>query len=170
MQAIEMTPEMTVQLLQSNSISVPLYETDFYAWTQQQATLIPEGRWEEVDRSNLVEEIESLGKQQRRELRNLLGVLLGHLLKWQFQPSARSRSWLSTLRLQRLEISDLLDDNPSLKPYLEEAIDRAYLRGLAIAIDETNLPDNAFPSTCEYTLGEMIDREFYPGEDSDLLN
>ena len=166
MQAIE----MTVQLLQSNRISVPLYEIDFYAWTQRQAALIREGRWEEVDRSNLVEEIESLGKQQRQELRNRLGVLLGHLLKWQFQPSARRRSWLSTLRLQRLEISDLLDDNPSLKPYLEEAIDRAYLRGLAIAIDETNLPDKSFPSTCEYTLEEMLDRQFYPGEDSDLLN
>ena len=101
-----------------------LYETDFYAWTQQQAALVRDGRWEEVDRSNLVEEIESLGKQ-RQELHNRLGFLLGHLLKGQFQPSARSRSWLSTLRLQRLEISDLLDDNPSLKTYVEEAIDRA---------------------------------------------
>ena len=170
MQAIEMTAEMTVQFLQSNSVIAPLYETDFYAWTQQQAALVREGRWEEVDRSNLGEEIESLGKQQRQELRSRLGVLIGHLLKWQFQPNARSRSWRSTLRLQRLEISDLLDDNPSLKPYLEEAIDRAYLRGLAIAIDETNLPDDAFPLTCKYTLGEMLDREFYPGEESDLLN
>lgn len=162
-------PKMTARLPQSNIVSLPLYEIDFYAWTQQQAAFIRDGRWEEVDRSNLVEEIESLGKQQRQELRNRLGVLLGHLLKWQFQPSARSRSWLSTLRLQRLEIIDLLDDNPSLKPYLEEAIDRAYLRGLAIAIDETNLPDQAFPTTCEYTLTEMLDRQFYPGEESDLL-
>ena len=161
---------MTAHLPQSNVISRSLYEVDFYAWTQQQATLIQEGRWEEVDRSNVIEEIESLGKQQRQELRNRLGILLGHLLKWQFQPNARSRSWLSTLRLQRLEIIDLLDDNPSLKPYLEEAIDRAYLRGLAIAIDETNLPDSCFPKTCEYTLAEMLDRQFYPGGDSDLLN
>lgn len=173
MQAIEMTAEMmtaemTVRLLQSDSILVPLYETDFYAWTQQQAALVRDGRWEDVDRSNLIEEIESLGKQQRQELRNRLGVLLGHLLKWQFQPNARSRSWLSTLRLQRLEITDLLDDNPSLKPYVEEAIDRAYLRGLAIAIDETNLPDESFPPICEYTLEEMLDREFYPGEEGEL--
>jgi hypothetical protein len=163
-------PKMTARLPQSNFIVRSLYEIDFYAWTQQQVVLIRDGRWEEIDRSNVLEEIESLGKQQRQELRNRLGILLGHLLKWQFQPSARSRSWLSTLRLQRLEIIDLLDDNPSLKPYLEEAIDRAYLRGLAIAIDETNLPDEAFPSTCEYTLAEMLDRQFYPGEESDLLN
>jgi Domain of unknown function DUF29 len=162
-------PKMTARLPQSKIVSPPLYEIDFYAWTQQQAAFIRDGRWEEIDRSNLVEEIESLGKQQRQELRNRLGVLLGHLLKWQFQPSARNRSWLSTLRLQRLEIIDLLDDNPSLKPYLEEAIDRAYLRGLAIAIDETNLPDQAFPATCEYTLTEILDRQFYPGEESDLL-
>lgn len=163
-------PKMTAGLPQSKVISLPLYEIDFYAWTQQQVALIRDGRWAEVDRSNLVEEIESLGKQQRQELRNRLGILLGHLLKWQFQPNARSRSWLSTLRLQRLEIIDLLDDNPSLKPYLEEAIDRAYLRGLAIAIDETNLPEECFPETCEYTLVEMLDRQFYPGEESDLLN
>jgi hypothetical protein len=161
--AVELRPQDVIS-------SMSLYEIDFYAWTQQQAAVIRDGRWEEIDRLNLLEEIESLGKQQRQELRSRLGILLGHLLKWQFQPGARSRSWLSTLRLQRLEIVDLLNDNPSLKPYLDEAIERAYLRGLAIAIDETNLPNRSFPSTCEYTLTEMLDSEFYPGEESDFLS
>jgi hypothetical protein len=141
-----------------------LYDRDFYAWTQQQVALIREGRWEEIDRANLLEEIESLGKQQRQELRNRLGVLIGHLLKWQYQPQNRSRSWLSTIRLQRLDIVDLLNDNPSLKPYLDDAIDRAYLKGLAIAIDETNLPDRIFPQICEYSLENILDDQFYPGD------
>jgi hypothetical protein len=132
-----------------------LYDRDFYAWTQQQVALIREGRWEEIDRVNLLEEIESLGKQQRQELRNRLGVLMGHLLKWQYQPQNRSCSWLSTIRLQRLEIVDLLDDNPSLKSYLDDVIDRAYLKGLAIAIDGTNLPDRIFPQSCEYSLNPI---------------
>jgi Domain of unknown function DUF29 len=155
---------------QSNAeIRSLLYDRDFYAWTQQQATLIRDGRWDEIDCANLLEEIESLGKQQRQELRNRLGVLIGHLLKWQYQPQNRSRSWLSTIRLQRLEIVDLLDDNPSLKPYLDDAIDRAYLKGLAIAIDETNLPDRIFPQTCEYSLENILDDHFYPGDPDQIL-
>ena len=149
--------------------SVQLYDTDFYAWTQQQLRLIRDGCWAEVDRTNLLEEIESLGRQQRQELRSRLGILIGHLLKWHYQPQLRSQSWLTTLRLQRIEIVDLLNDNPSLKPYLEEAIDRAYLRGLAIAVEETKLSNHLFPIDCEYTLAEMLNDDFYPGENSDLL-
>ena len=122
-----------IALPQNSESSVQLYEVDFYAWTQQQSGLIRDGRWAEVDRINLREEIKSLGRQQRQELRSRLGILIGHLLKWQYQPQRRSQSWLTTLRLQRIEIVDLLNDNPSLKSYLEEAIDRAYLRGLTIA-------------------------------------
>lgn len=75
-----------------------LYEADFYAWTQEQARLLRNQQWSQIDLPNLVEEIESLGKQQRQELRNRLSVLLGHLLKWEYQPQRRSRSWLATLR------------------------------------------------------------------------
>lgn len=69
-----------------------LYETDFYAWTQEQADLLHSHQWSKLDLPNLIEEIESLGKQQRQELRHRLSVLLGHLLKWQYQPERRSRS------------------------------------------------------------------------------
>ena len=158
-----------IALPQNLETSVQLYEVDFYAWTQQQSVLIRDGRWAEVDRVNLWEEIESLGRQQRQELRSRLGVLIGHLLKWQYQPQRRSQSWITTLRLQRIEIVDLLNDNPSLKPYLEEAIDRAYLRGLTIAVDETNLSTDRFPIVCDYTLTEMLNDDFYPGESSGLL-
>lgn len=99
-----------------------LYESDFYAWTKEQAELLKHKTWEALDLPNLIEEIESLGRQERQELRNRLGVLLGHLLKWQYQPLNRGNSWLATIREQRREAARVLKENPSLKPYLPEAV------------------------------------------------
>jgi Domain of unknown function DUF29 len=96
-----------------------LYETDFYAWTQKQANLLRHQQWNQLDLCNLIEEIESLGKQQRAELRNTWSVLIAHLLKWEYQLEKRSRSWLNTIRIQRLDTLELLAENPSLKPYLQ---------------------------------------------------
>lgn len=143
-----------------------LYETDFYAWTQQQVKLLRHRQWSKLDLPNLIEEIESLGKQQRQELRNRLSILLGHLLKWQYQSEQRSRSWLSTIRVQRIDLYELLEDNPSLKPYLEEAIQKAYRKGLELAAGETNLSNKAFPQDCPYTFEEIFDYNFYPGNPS----
>ncbi|MHC5833638.1 MAG: DUF29 domain-containing protein, partial [Nostoc sp.] len=91
-------------------------ETDFYTWTQQQVSLLKTQQWDQLDTVNLIEEIETLGRRERQELRNRLGVLLGHLLEWQFQPEKRSNSWFSTIREQRVQIKLLLQDSPSLKP------------------------------------------------------
>ncbi|MEA5602584.1 DUF29 domain-containing protein [Nostoc sp. UHCC 0252] len=150
--------------------SPSLYETDFYAWTQQQVTLLRNEQWSQIDLQNLIEEIQSLGKQQRQELRNRLSVLIGHLLKWQYQPQRRSRSWLATLRIQRLDIAELLEDNPSLKPYVEEALRKAYLKGVELALGETDLPKRTFPVECPYSLVEIVDYDFYPGEPSKLVD
>lgn len=79
-----------------------IYKTDFYAWTQKQVDLLKTQQWDRLDLMNLIEEIETLGRKERQELRNRLGVLLGHLLNWQFQPEKRSSSWLSTIREQRI--------------------------------------------------------------------
>jgi hypothetical protein len=128
-----------------------LYETDFYAWTQAQAALLRSYQWSQLDLLNLIEEIESLGRQQRQELRNCLSVLIGHLLKWHYQSQHRSRSWLATIRIQRREIIRLLKDNPSLKPDLEAALKDAYENGRDLAMGETDLPEATFPVTCPYT-------------------
>ena len=141
-----------------------LYETDFYAWTEQQALLLQQQQWSELDLPNLIEEIESLGKQQRAELRNRLKVLIGHLLKWEHQPERRSRSWLMTIRVQRRDTQELLEENPSLKPYLEEALQKIYESGRDLAVGETNLPLKTFPENCPYTLDEIFRNGFYPGE------
>lgn len=150
--------------------SPSLYETDFYAWTQEQVTLLRNEQWNQIDLQNLIEEIQSLGKQQRQELRNRLSVLIGHLLKWHYQSGRRSRSWLATLRIQRLDIAELLEDNPSLKPYLEEALGKAYLKGVELAVGETDLPKRTFPVECPYSLVEIVNYDFYPGEPSKLID
>ncbi len=141
-----------------------LYDTDFYAWIQEQAKLLRHQQWSKLDLPNLIEEIESLGKQQRAELRNRLKVLIGHLLKWQYQPERRSRSWLMTIRVQRRDTQELLEENPSLKSYLEEALQKIYESGRDLAVGETNLPLKIFPENCSYTLEEIFRDGFYPGE------
>ncbi|QLE52368.1 DUF29 domain-containing protein [Nostoc sp. C057] len=139
-----------------------LYETDFYTWTQEQVSLLKTQQWDQLDTVNLIEEIETLGRRERQELRNRLGVLLGHLLKWQFQAEKRSNSWLSTIREQRVQIKLLLQDSPSLKPYLDEVFLSVYELGLALAIRETELGEQVFPEICPYTLSETLNPEFLP--------
>lgn len=146
-----------------------LYETDFYAWAQEQASLLRKHQWNQLDLLHLIEEIESLGKQQRQELRNRLSVLIGHLLKWEYQPQHRSRSWLATIRVQRRDTLGLLKDNPSLKPDLEDALAFAYENGRDLAMGETDLPEQTFPNKCPYSLTEILDNSFYPGEPSELV-
>jgi hypothetical protein len=141
-----------------------LYETDFYAWTIEQAKFLKDGVWDCLDISNLVEEIESLGKQQRQELRNRLGILLGHLLKWEFQPSHRSKSWLATIREQRRRIVDLLEESPSLKPYFPEVLEKAYQDGVDLAVRETSLDYKDFPQECLYSIEQVLDSSFFPGQ------
>jgi hypothetical protein len=137
-----------------------LYESDFYAWTQQQIDLLKTQAWQNLDVQNLVEELADLGRRERQELRNRFGVLLGHLLKWQFQPEYRSNSWLATIREQREQLNLLLEENPSLKPYLSEAIFISYKLGLNIAVQETGLPYEAFPAECPYSFEDAIDHSY----------
>ena len=103
-------------------------------------------------------------------IRNRLCLLIAHLLKWQFQAQKRSRIWLATIRIQRLDTIDLLEDNPSLKPYLEEALERAYKKVIILATKETDLPNKTFPTKCPYVLTDILDESFFPGEASDLLD
>ncbi|MEE3719369.1 DUF29 domain-containing protein [Tumidithrix elongata RA019] len=142
-----------------------LYEQDFYAWTQDQAELLRLGKWQALDIENLAEEIESLGKQQKQELRNRLGILIGHFLKWEFQSELRSKSWKATIREQRKQVQLNLKDNPSLKSYLEEAIGEAYELALALVVRETPLDYKDLPSECPYAIAQILDPQFPEGSD-----
>jgi hypothetical protein len=137
-----------------------LYEVDFYAWTQQQSEFLALGKWEDLDVKNLVEEIESLGKQQKQELRNRLGVLIGHILKWEYQPSFRSKSWRVTIREQRRRIKEHLLENPSLKSYLDQAVLVAYQDGIDLVLKETPLEEKDLPIDCVYTIEQIFEVGF----------
>ncbi|QJB43616.1 DUF29 domain-containing protein [Dolichospermum flos-aquae] len=139
-----------------------LYTSDFHAWTQEQVNLLKTQQWDTLDTVNLIEELETLGRKERQEFRNRLAVLLGHLLKWQFQAQKRSSSWLSTIREQRIQIKLLLQDSPSLKLYLEEVFLTAYELGLALAMRETQLGQQVFPEICPYTCEQTLNSEFLP--------
>lgn len=139
-----------------------LYDTDFYAWANEQAALLRAGKLDAADIENIAEEIESMGKAEKRELVNRLTVLLMHLLKWQFQPLLQGSSWRITIRRQRLDIVDLLDDNPSLKPQIADAMTRAYRRAIGEAALETGLPESTFPPVCPWPFEQAMDRDFWP--------
>jgi hypothetical protein len=138
------------------------YDRDFYQWTRDQAELLRRGRLAALDVEHLVEELESMGARERRELTNRIKVLIAHLLKWQCQPRLRSRSWDATIREQRLSLQDLLDDNPSLRPTLDDQLLRAYRLGRLLAIKETDLEENTFPAECPYSVAQVLDEGYYP--------
>jgi hypothetical protein len=140
-----------------------LYETDFYAWTLEQSKLLKAGDFKHLDVINLAEEVESLGKQQRQELENRLAILLGHFLKWDYQPERRSKSWKATIREQRRAVQKLIRQNPSLKPYLPEAIADAFESGLDLVVRETPLDYPDLPESCPYTPDHLFDPDFPEG-------
>lgn len=137
-----------------------LYESDFYAWTQQQATLLRNQDLEKLDMVNLIEEIEEMGRREKRELESRLEVLLMHLLKWQFQPNLRSRSWELTIKEQRLRLAKLLKENPSLKAILSEYVVSAYALAIISAEKETGL--DTFPEECPYQAAQVLNEKFIP--------
>lgn len=138
------------------------HDTDFYGWTLEQAELIKSKRLDEVDFEHLLEELESMGASEKRELLNRLGVLLAHLLKWQYEPDRRGRSWVNTIREQRRMIPLHLKQNPSLKGKLEEFMEDGYGLGRGIASDETGLPESTFPHDCPWVFEQILNSEFWP--------
>jgi hypothetical protein len=136
------------------------YDRDFYSWTHEQARLIREGRWDGIDRDNVAEEIESLGREQFNKLESALRVLMVHMLKWDHQPSRRSRSWVLSIETQRVELEDVLDDNPGLRPRVQEAVNRAYRKARLEAAKETELEKEAFPEICPYAFADIVGRAF----------
>jgi len=139
-----------------------LYDRDFYAWANEQAGLLRAGRLSEADIEHIAEEIESMGRSEKRELVNQLTVVLLHLLKWQRQPTLRGTSWRLTVEEQRNQIEDHLADNPSLKSAVQEAIVAAYRNALLGAARETGLDHGLFPVICPWSLEQIMDLAFYP--------
>ena len=138
------------------------YDDDFFAWTQEQARLLRDREFSEVDVVNAAEELEDMGRNVRNEIKSRLVVLVMHLLKWQHQPLLQSRGWSLTIREQRQEIADLLNESPSLRAAASD-MSRVYVRACTKAARETGLPENAFPAECPYTPEQILSEDFLPG-------
>ncbi|MCG9886498.1 MAG: DUF29 domain-containing protein [Cyanobacteria bacterium] len=131
---------MTAKTIPANT-----YETDFHDWAQQQAELLKARRWEDIDLENLIEEIEGLGASKRDALVSQIARLYLHLLKWHHQAHRRSRSWELSIKDARIEITDLLADNPSLRARLPELIAKGYSKARRQAEAQTGLAIDCFP-------------------------
>jgi hypothetical protein len=143
-------------------MTAPDYDTDFYAWTRQQAQALAAKDWRALDLDHLVEEIESLGNEQRHAVRSHLRVLLWHLLKWAYQPDHRSASWRTSILNARAEITDRLEDNRSLRPLLPTLLTWAYPRARRLAAAETDLPLATFPEACPWDLAQVLEEDWWP--------
>lgn len=143
-------------------MNTSLYEKDFYTWVQQQASLLSQKKFDQLDLPHLIEELEDLGKRHYDQLESRLMQLIAHLLKWQVQYWKRTNSWRATIRVQRTAIAKLLRRNPGLKSRLEEAMRESWEEARDLAIIETDLPDEKFPETCPFSLEEILSETFFP--------
>jgi hypothetical protein len=129
-------------------------------WSQEQAALLRDKKFTDLDLDNLAEEIEALGKRDRRELESRLRVLMTHLLKWRYQSEERSGSWRGTITEQRLRIQRLLRDSPSLLIQVQAGAHSEYPDARTKALDETGLL--TLPETCPFTAAQILDTAFWP--------
>ncbi|NEO70235.1 DUF29 domain-containing protein [Moorena sp. SIO3H5] len=154
-----------------------LYERDFYLWTEATAQQLREGEFTQVDVANLIEEVESIGQGEKRELKSRLIVLLMHLLKWMYQPGKRSDSWINTISEQRIALEELLEDSPSLRcdpraiyspigkrtvAFLPEVFEQCYQKARIKAAQETGIKLSIFPSQCSFAQEEVLEAGFFP--------
>ena len=141
-----------------------LYDTDFYAWTQEQAALLRDQKAQALDYANLAEEVESLGKSQQHALESRLEKLVLHLLKWRYQPDKRVRgqSWQRTILEQRRRLDRLLRQNPSLRSTVSTVLAESYAYIRRRTHLETRLPLTTFPEQCPWTVDQVLDDDFWP--------
>ncbi|UOP04819.1 DUF29 domain-containing protein [Conchiformibius kuhniae] len=140
------------------------YHQDLAAWAAHQAALLKAGRMQDLDVENLIEEMEAMSRKEHRELFNRMIVLIAHLLKWQYQPTHRGMSWRQTIFNQRNEISDLIEDSPSLANHFDDAewLNKAWRRGVQQAETETGI--KTLPQQPVWTIAEIREKDFFEQE------
>ncbi len=152
---------MTTQLSSATN-TANLYDRDYYLWLSHTAQLIKEGKFAEVDATNLIEEIEDMGRSEQRRVESNLVIVLLHLLKYKYQPEKRTNSWKSSIREHRRRLRDDFKASPSLKRYMTEVFDECYQDVREQAADETGLPLNTFPNLSPFTPTEVLDPDYLP--------
>ena len=143
-------------------VETPLYERDFCLWVEEQARLLKEGRLEQLDVVNLIDEIEDLSIDRKHAVTSNLVVILKHLLKHQYQPRRRSRSWLASIAEHRRRLRKEFQHAPSLRGYAREQFEECYQDGRRQALIETGMGPDALPSAPPYTFEQTLDPEFLP--------
>jgi hypothetical protein len=138
------------------------YDKDFYAWAMDNAKLLRQKKLSQIDVEHIAEELESMGRSDKRKLVSRLAVLLTHLLKWQYQPQRRTNSWKYTIEEQRIKVCEVLDESPSLNHELERNVLQAYKRAVLIAAKETMMNVEKFPQICPFVLSQAIKYDFFP--------
>ncbi|MCL1472330.1 DUF29 domain-containing protein [Argonema antarcticum] len=142
--------------------SKSLYDTDYLKWIKTTLEKLRVHDYSNIDWENLIEEIEDMGRSERRSLESNLIIILMHLLKWQYQPELRSGSWKGSIVEHRRRIREALKDSPSFKPYFEEVFAECYSDAVEQASAETGLSEETFPQLCPYTSAEVLDSQFLP--------
>lgn len=142
--------------------AIPLHDADFYTWTREQADLLRAGRWDALDTAHLIQELESMGAHERRELEARLSILLKHLLKWRYQPERRGASWRATIKIQRIDAGRVLEDNPGLTARLHGLYAGAYHRARIAAAGETGREESDFPERPPFTFEEAMNPDYWP--------
>jgi Domain of unknown function DUF29 len=139
-----------------------LYDADYVAWSIQQADLLQQHRFNELDLENLIDEVLDLGNRHRDALESNLIILLTHLLKWQYQPELRSSSWRGSIVEHRRRINKALAKYPSLRPYFATIFDECFQDALEQAVAETDLAASKFPQQSPYGQQDILDATFFP--------
>jgi hypothetical protein len=135
------------------------YEQDYYAWLMESAELLREGRLDAVDVAQLAEELEDMGRSERRAVESYLKVLIVHLLKWHYQPERRGASWELSVTNARDGIARRLQDSPSLRARLPEMVRARYPNARRHTALETGLPIEVLPEHCPFSLNELLEED-----------
>lgn len=141
-----------------------LYEQDYYLWLKKMAQLLHEDRLSELDKFNLIEELEDMGRSEKRAIKSNLTILFMHLLKHKYQPEKRSKSWLRTIVEHRRRLLILLEDSPSLKNYLQEVWYNCYQAARQDAATETQLTLTTFLEDCPFSIEQILNPDYLPNE------
>ena len=134
------------------------YDSDLYSWAVEQAALLRAGRIAEADALNIAEELDDVGNEQYDKLESAIRIILLHLLKWDHQPERRSRSWHSSIKVQRKHVEKVLRKNAGLMPHIEEAVADAFETARIEAAGEMERDEGELPETCPYNWKQIMER------------